>query len=116
MNYIFRLPQNARDTVWTFDALEYDMTRGMTGREWRDRFGTTLHPYHVGPDRIDVQLYDTVIAVIHRSGRIYIPYHVNDHISHATREWLTLITGRRVYSENFRYNVAGKAFKNGVMV
>jgi len=108
--YIFRLPAKAHEIDWTYEGLRTFLLRGTTPD--RRKIGTTVAVEQGGFDTLRVRLYDTVIAYVSPDNEIHVPVWVNQHITHATREWLTLITGVQVASERFHYNVAGTIIKD----
>ena len=107
--YIFRLPAKAYEITWTFAGLSEFLNGGRY--LYQRRVGTTVMIEQRVFGLIAVKLYDTVIAYVSDEG-IHVPKHVDNHITHATREWLSLITGVHVMSEKFHYNVAGTIIKD----
>lgn len=107
--YIFRLPAKAYDIDWSYEGLSAFIAGGRD--KYQRKVGTTVIVYRDVFGTISVQLYDTKIAYVSADG-IHVPRWVDKHITHATREWLSLITGVHVMSEKFHYNVAGTIIKD----
>lgn len=107
--YIFRLPAKAREVDWSYNGLRAFLAAGRD--KYQRKVGTTVTVEQGAFGMIRVRLYDTVIVYVAPDG-MHIPSEINRHITHATREWLSLITGVNVYSENFRYNVAGTIIRD----
>lgn len=107
--YIFRLPAKAYDIDWSYEGLTTFLASGRD--KDRRKVGTTVTVELGGFGMIRVRLYETIIAYVGDDG-IHVPWWVDQHITHATREWLSLITGVHVMSEKFHYNVAGTIIKD----
>lgn len=104
--YIFRLPAQAQEIAWTYIGLVKFISQGKRPHAYRKIGKTITVEYSPVGGVINVRLYDTVIAAFWREPRkVWVPQVVDQHHSQATREWLSQILGRPVFSENFTYYV-----------